>query len=124
MIVVDNTVLTNFALIRRIDLLRQIIANRHPCMTPAVNSEFDEGVKRGLFSATDIQWVSLISLTPAELIRLSDLSGSLDDGEAESVVVTLHRGGLLASDDLKARKLVIQSGGQVTGTLGIPQRIG
>jgi len=119
MIVVDNTVLTNFALVGRIDLLRVAIGGRNPCTTPAVKKEFDEGADRGLFAPTDIQWLPVVSLTPDEVSRLENLSQGFGDGEAECIVVALARGALLATDDLKTRKHVQQSGGKVTGTLGI-----
>jgi hypothetical protein len=119
MIVVDNTVLSNFARVGRFDLLRLAISELDPHITPAVEAEFREGVEAGVFVDNDLQWLLIAQLTDAEAVLCQKLAQELDLGEAESVTISLSRGWVLATDDLRARRQVKQAGRAVTGTVGI-----
>ena len=117
MIVVDNTVLSNFARVGRFDLLKLAIAELYPHITPAIDEEFRSGVEAGLFIDTDPKWLKIAELTDAEQVQCQQLSQELDRGEAEAVAI--GRRWAMATDDMKARKRMKQDGGGVIGTLGI-----
>ena len=119
MIVVDNTVLSNFARVGRFDLLQLATAELDPHITPAIDEEFRSGVEAGLFIDTDLQWLKIAELTDTEQAQCQQLSQELDRGEAEAKAIALSRGWALATDDMKARRQMKQAGGPVIGTLGI-----
>ncbi len=56
MIVIDNTVLSNYALIGRLNLLRLFCGGMGLTTDPVVE-EFQKGIALGLFGETDITWV-------------------------------------------------------------------
>lgn len=83
MIVVDNTVLSNFARVGRFDLLRLATDSLGPHITPAVNTAFRSGAEAGPFVDTDLQWLSIAQFTQAEQARCMELSQELGRGEEE-----------------------------------------
>lgn len=123
MILADNTVLTNFALIGRLDLLRLAFDNIGIRTTSKVRQEFKRGVRKGLFQETDIGWLKSVRLSSAEQQRYAMLRQHFGIGEASCLAVALERGVSLATDDLEARNLLRQLGGGVTGTLGILKKL-
>ena len=73
MILADNTVLTNFALIGRLDLLRLAFDNIGIRTTSKVRQEFNRGVRKGPFQETDIGWLKSVQLSSAEQQRYAML---------------------------------------------------
>ena len=114
----DNTVLTNFALVGRADLLLCLWPHA-ASTTQAALAEYRAGVTGGLLPA-DI-WASLpiIPLDDDENAFAAGLSQRLGTGERACLAVALHRHGLLATDDQDARRAARACGVPVTGTLGI-----
>jgi predicted nucleic acid-binding protein len=89
-VLLDNTVLTNLALVGRGDLVSHLWPKK-ACTTLSVLEEYRAGAASGLFSPDT--W--------------SELS------------VAVHRKGLFATDDLDARRVAREHGVPRTGTLGI-----
>jgi hypothetical protein len=51
--------------------------------------------------------ITLVALNDDELERFVDLARSIDDGEAATIAVAIHRGLRVATDDRKAHRLAI-----------------
>lgn len=117
-VLLDNTVLTNFALVGRPDLVFSLWGAK--CMTTtAVMSEYKAGViSRGLPADS---WKGLVQWTlhPAEQAFADGLPPQLGAGERSCIAVAVHHQALFASDDAKARQEAKRHGIAVTGTLGI-----
>lgn len=52
---------------------------------------------------------AVASLAPAELATFITFAAEMDDGEAAACAMALHRGGVLVSDDRKARRIIAQA---------------
>ena len=113
----DTTVLNNFAQIRRPDLLR----SAYPDLSaPAsVWSELDLGVRRGLVPACDWSWLKILDLSQREQAQVDQFGRALDPGEAACIAIAVSRGGLMLSDDWKARAFGRSLGLEVSGSLGV-----
>ena len=117
MILLDTTVLSNFAHIERLDLLR--LALPDAATTPHVVAELERGVTSGHLPTCDWGWLELVELTSSEEISLAHVRLILDDGEAACVAVALEREASLFPDDLDARRYAQRRGIRVSGTLGV-----
>ena len=114
----DTTVLSNFAHVRRPDLPRTVLGP-DLAVTPGVLAELRTGEQTGRVPTCD--WTSLTVLAPtaAESAAAVDLERQLDPGEAECLAVALQRGHRFLSDDFAARRLAEAKGVVVSGTIGI-----
>ena len=117
-IVLDNTVLTNFALVGRDDLPHLLWPSR-VCTTEAAWAEYQSGVALGKLPAEAWKTLPVIPLTEEEATLASRLAHRLGSGERTCLVLAFHRQGMLATDDKRARQVAKQYGVSVTGTLGI-----
>ena len=117
MILLDTTVLSNFARSGRLDLLR--LALPEATTTHQVLTELQHGVNAGYFPAGSWEWLGVTELTTREESHLSELRTILGDGEASCIAVLIERPGILFSDDLLARRQSQRRGFPVSGTLGI-----
>ena len=118
-VLLDNTVLTNFALAECASLVFRLWGNAL-CTTSRVIAEHREGVAQG--SVPEGAWddLTVIDLeTEAEKTLLGDLPSNLGLGERTCLGVAQHRGGILATDDLYARKTAVAIGVTTTGSVGI-----
>lgn len=116
-ILLDNTVLTNFALVGKPDLVTHLWPTA--CTTSDVLKEYEVGViDRDL---PPDAWAVLPVITPTdeEIAFAADLSAKLGAGERTCLAIVAYRDGLLVSDDLKARHVADQQGVSKTGTIGI-----
>ena len=117
-ILLDNTVLTNFALINRADLILDLWGTRC-ATTTAVIKEYQAGVaSRGLPAKF---WDKLAVLTPQPLEETTEtgLSPILGKGERSCIAIGVHRQALFVSDDANARREARRLGLTVSGTIGI-----
>ena len=117
-VLLDNTVLSNFALIQRCDLVLSLWNNA--CATSsAVLAEYQAGVERGILPVGAWDELAVLSLNPSEFALADQLSAQLGAGERTCIAIAAHRQGLLASDDRDARRIAQNHGVAITGTLGI-----
>jgi len=116
-ILLDTTVLSNFAHIERLDLLRLALPNA--ATTPQVMAELEIGVAAGYLPNCDCGWLEVVQLTPSGEASLAHVRLILGDGEASCIAVALERKGGLFSDDLDARCYARRRGLRVSGTLGV-----
>ena len=118
LVLLDNTVLTNFALIHRADLVLDLWAEAG-ATTPAVMAEYQVGV-----TARNLQpdaWLKLqvLTLSPPEIAFAEKLSIALGAGERTCLAAAVHRQGMVASDDADARRAARNNNLPLTGSLGI-----
>lgn len=114
----DNTVLTNFSLVNREDLVLNLWGHRC-ATTTAVLNEYQVGVEGRKLPSDKWENLSRIELVPEELEFAKNLSPSLGAGESSCIVAAIHRNGILVSDDADARREAKKYGLPVTGSIGI-----
>jgi predicted nucleic acid-binding protein len=119
-VVLDTTVLSNFASTDGISLLTTVLES--PVVGPAVRDELEGGLNAGhdyLAPAVDALDDGLpLRRVPTDE-NSQDLRDRLDPGEAESLRMAVEHNGTLATDDLAARKLATQRDVPVTGSIGL-----
>lgn len=116
-VLLDNTVLVNFASVDRPDLVLE--AFESACTTPAVMVEYEAGVAAGFVPEETWRSLPRAELTSDESEFARTLSNRLGAGERSCLAVASFRDGLLASDDADARDEARRHDIPVTGTLGI-----
>lgn len=114
----DTTLLSNFAHIRRADLLR-LALGEEAATTPAVIPELRAGEALGLVPSCDWNWLTILEPTDEERRLAADLERQVDPGEAECLAVAQMRQCKFFSDDFAVRRLARQRGLVVSGTLGV-----
>jgi len=117
-VLLDNTVLTNFALVDRPDIVLRLWPGA-ACTTPAVWAEYQVGAAAGLVPATAWNDLPVVTLTEAEASFAAGLPPRLGAGERTCLAAALRRQGLLASDNRDARNAARHYDIPTTGTLGI-----
>ena len=118
LVLLDNTVLSNLALVEGMDLVFHLWSGR-VASTPQVLSEYEIAARAGLLPPD--AWVDLpvVALTSDEVHASEAFSQRLGQGERSCLAVAHLRGGLFVSDDADARGAARRLGVPVTGTLGI-----
>ena len=117
-VLLDNTVLTNFALVDRTDLVMDMWPSA-ACTTQPALDEYEAGAASGLLHPDAWARLPVVTLTEEELAFAASLPPRLGAGERTCLAVAVHRQGLLASDDLDARRTAKRHGVPLTGTIGI-----
>lgn len=114
----DTTLLSNFAHLRRPDLLR-LALGEDIAATSLVMTELRAGKVLGLVPVCDWDWLRVLEPTDDEHRLAVTLEQQLDPGEAECLAVAETRGYTFLSDDFVARRLAQQRHVTVSGTLGV-----
>lgn len=117
--VVNNTVLSNFASVRRPDLVRRIFDD--VITTAEVLAELKEGERLRRLPICDWSWLKRIALTRHERMLADRLAKTLDVGEAACLALASTRGLIFLTDDRDARRLAQSMQVSISGTLGILQ---
>jgi predicted nucleic acid-binding protein len=121
-LMLDNTVLTNFALVNKLELLPRALGSR-VATTSQVISEYKEGVAKGLLPGVDWDWLEIVDLELEEQALFQQHLERVNAGEAACLAVAARRNGRILTDDRDARKLAAQLKVPVSGTLGILLRL-
>lgn len=118
-LIVNTTVLSNFALVQRPELIR--IGCPEEVVTAAqVMEEIRRGVDRQVLPACDWDWLPVCTLdTPEEVRVFEQIHRRLGQGEAACLAVAISRGFTFLSDDTDARRWGNRAGIPVSGTIGI-----
>lgn len=117
MVLVDNTVISNFVKVNRLDLLQVF---KEIFVTSDVLEEFKFGVKRGVLPEVELEpSFKVLNLNESEVELYESLRRKLGKGEASSLVIAKNRGMKLLTDDLDARKTANILGIPVSGTIGV-----
>jgi predicted nucleic acid-binding protein len=117
-VVLDNTVLTNFALVNEVGVLISLWP-KQACTTTAAFAEYKAGSTSGQVPAEAWANLTVVMLTEKERTFAASLSFRLGMGERTCLAAAFHRQGLLASDDLDARRTARVHGIPLTVTVGI-----
>ncbi len=118
LVLLDNTVLSNFALVRQLQLLQQILGHRAATVAQVI-AEYARGVALRRVPATGWEWLTIYSLTNDELNMYQALLRRVNAGEAACLALAYTRKLSLVTDDRDARQLAVQYGIAKTGTIGI-----
>ena len=118
MILIDNTVLSNFALAQHPEYIQAAFLE-NVATTEQVFVELTRGMTLGRLPACQWEWLEKIRMTAEEQIRFAQLRRQLGEGEASCLAVAAHRTWNVATDDKDARKWAIRLHIPHTGTLGI-----
>ena len=118
LVLLDNTVLTNLALVGQIGLVKRLWPVT-ACTTSQVLDEYGLGAATGLLPADACSDLPVATLTQEETRFAAGLSARLGAGERSCLAIAIHRHGVLASDDLDARHAAQKLGIPRTGTVGI-----
>lgn len=117
-VIIDNTVLTNFALVGRPDIVLSLWPDS-VATTPEVTAEYTTGI--AVANLPSEAWIELpvVSLSNAEFAFSLSLSHRLGAGERACLAVAVSQKILLATDDYDARKYAQRARLTVVGTIGI-----
>jgi predicted nucleic acid-binding protein len=117
-LVLDNTLLSNFALIGHPDLLTALVGVTVGT-TPEVLHEYQQGVEQSSLPPHTWQNLAIFTLLPSEKTFMNRLPSRLGIGECSCLAVAVHRAGILATDDADARREAKGYGVGLTGTVGV-----
>lgn len=118
-IVLDTTVVSNFAFTGDLDLVLND-PNTEVVTVPAVIDEIRTGDEDSDFLAEAREGLSVIEVESGPESGILD---RLDYGEAHALHAAIVEEGTLATDDLPARELADQRGVPVTGSIGLLVRL-
>ncbi|AIG98413.1 putative nucleic acid-binding protein [Archaeoglobus fulgidus DSM 8774] len=116
MVLVDNTVLSNFAKVNRLDLLKRAFERVY--VTEQVLKEFRMGVKRGVLPNISLDF-EVLKLREEETELYNSLRVKLGKGEASCLAIAKNCNMKFLTDDSDARKVANILGVPVSGTIGV-----
>ncbi len=114
----DNTVLTNYAIVGRQDLIFSLFGNR-ACTTKQAFDEFRHGTKNPEIPVNAWEELPCYELSVDEVNWAHRQLTRLGNGERACLTAAFFRKGILASDDQLVRKLAQQISVPVIGSIGI-----
>jgi predicted nucleic acid-binding protein len=118
-ILIDNTVLSNFTLAQTVRVLRAYCAGKGR-VTSQVLKEFEDGVQGGVLPSTNLKWLRRVKLRGREEHALfSQLRTQVGAGEASCLAIAVVRGYSILSDDMRARRIARIMGVAVSGSIGV-----
>jgi predicted nucleic acid-binding protein len=125
-VIANTTVLSNFAELGELEMLRRLYGEIH--VSVEVYREVEAGLEEGYTFYAEIprlvdpdsseSWIRLTSLTEKELLLLPSIPTRLHAGEASSLAIARSRGWLFLTDDKAARRYGSGCGIVLSGTLG------
>ncbi len=119
-IVADTTVLSNFSLVNRSDVLKKLFGVGGLYTTKEVVGELETGINRKVLPRFDWKWIKVLEVkSHAEKSLFSKLNERFGKGESSCLSITLIRGFKLLTDDIDVRKFAQRNGIPVSGTIGV-----
>ncbi len=126
-VISNTTVISNFASIGQLDLLRQLYRTLH--ISTEVYDEIQSGLEEGYRFYTDIDqhinpftadgWIQLTNMANEQELQLfGKLLSRLHRGEASCLAIAQQRHWSLLTDDRAARNEALNLDIRVSGTLG------
>lgn len=116
-LILNTTVLSNFLQAHSAEWLQRLCVPVAACK--AVVQEVERGVQSGRTPSASLAWLTQAELLPEEAAQAATLCLRLGAGEAESIAIAHARGWGFATDDRVARRVAMQLGVPITGTVGI-----
>jgi len=118
-VIIDNTVLTNFAYTYQNSLLKKVV-NSEAYTTEFVLKELFVGEKKAGVPIDKWDWVNILQLeSEAENNLFIKISQHLGKGESSCLSLAFYRKHKILTDDLDARKYAQRLGIPVSGTIGV-----
>jgi predicted nucleic acid-binding protein len=117
-VLLDNTVLSNFALVESLDLLARAVVP-HAATTGHVIREFEAGIVTRRLAPAELGWLPQLTLSSEEQRAYERLAQRLNAGEASCLAVAGSRSGKVLTDDRDARIVAGRLGIPISGTLGV-----
>lgn len=117
-IFLDNTVLSNLAIVGRQDLIFSLFGNR-ACTTKQALYEYLQGAKNPNLPVDAWEKLPCCELSVDEVNWANRQLSRLGSGERACLAAAFSRKGVLASDDLLVRKLAQELSVAVIGSIGI-----
>lgn len=111
MLIFDTDVISTFGKIRRLDLLKELFPNVDFFISPSVHDDLIKAMDRGygfVDYILDSKIFELILLSKEEsdfLSQLKEERKSLGLGEAEGISICKHRGFVMVTNDVGAKKV-------------------
>ncbi len=121
-ILLDNTVLSNFASIQRPDLVLLALGNSAATVEEVLD-ELEVGVNSKAIPQVNWSWLTTVAMTENERAVYQDLLRKINKGEAACLAVAAARGGRVMTDDRDARKIAVELQIPISGTIGILIRL-
>lgn len=118
LVLLDNTVLTNFSAVQRSRLAIQACPGR-ACTTAAALAEYLAAPEEERLAADAWHSLPIVDLTDSESQLAETLPAGLGAGERTCLAVAITRRGILATDDLHARRVAAHHGAKTAGTIGL-----
>ena len=118
LVLLDNTILTNFALVGLTPKLRDLWGER-VATTEEVLEEYAAGVETGKLPRVDWTHLKTIALSSQEQVLAISRFPKLGRGERSCLIVAIERDAMLATDDQLARRGALDHGIELLGTIGI-----
>lgn len=123
-VIVNNTVISNLALVNELDLLRKLVGKVY--VTPEVVEEIEDGIAEGhnfqnraINLIEEGEWLLVTELESRELEIYSELSSKMGIGEASCLAIALTRKWSFLTDDKRARKFAIKHNITLSGSYGV-----
>jgi predicted nucleic acid-binding protein len=117
-VILDNTVLTNFGVLQRADLVTGLWPEK-AVVTHEVMNEYQAGVRLAKLPANIWDCLPVLTLSESETALALSLAHRLGAGERSCLAVAISRGALFATDDEDARRHARRGNVPVIGTVGI-----
>lgn len=114
----DNTVLSNFTVIERADLI-QLALGADAATTQTVWDELQTGINLGRLPTQDWSWLPILTILEVEQPLYHLLNRRLNAGEASCLAIAANRGYRVLTDDQDARELAAVRHIPISGTLGL-----
>jgi predicted nucleic acid-binding protein len=114
--------MSNFAIVRRLDLLRTAFGDTLATSQQAFD-ELKAGVGAGKLPDLDWAWLPVWTLKPEEMGRYRQILRSLNAGEAACLAMAIERGCRVLTDDRDAREWARHLQIPLSGTLGVLARL-
>lgn len=113
----DTTVISNFALVNRLDLLLNV---KEVSTTEQVLEELEAGVQRGILEMDlSDMGMKILKLEEIEKNTFHRFNERFGRGEASCMAMAFHRGAGILTDDLDARRFAQKGGIPVSGSIGV-----
>jgi predicted nucleic acid-binding protein len=118
LVLLDNTILTNFALVGLTPVLRELWGKR-VATTEEFLEEYAAGVETGKLPRVDWTYLRTIALSSQEKLLATSRFPKLGRGERSCLIVAIERDAMRATDDQLARRAALYHGIELMGTIGL-----
>jgi predicted nucleic acid-binding protein len=117
-VLLDNTILTNFALVGLTAILKELWGER-VATTEEVLEEYAAGVEIGKLPRAEWTHLKTVSLSSREKVLAISRFPKLGKGERSCLIVAIELDAMLATDDQLARRAALYHRVELMGTIGI-----